>query len=311
MRTAFILVSIACLLIGLSIGLIARGERLDDLPQRTVEIARGGNPGDASAARSTPKSPVTTEPITYGGGSVSIAGISIQRELAHGTEYGASLPFFGTQAVTRVALEMDLAKHPEGADLRIVSMVPESSTVSRFVDDLDTELTLEDSFGSLYEMNTNLSEDGLGLAVFVGSAVKTHPRASRLIVEGSLALLCASEKGTITSDSAPLAVGSNLSVEGYEFELTSSGASDWEEGKWNFELKTTDSLDSVISWSLVTEDGEVIELGESMTWSSGDTINKTLTAPKEFAAGALQLEIWSDGQVLQVPYSLSSGIGMR
>ncbi|MFT5464462.1 MAG: hypothetical protein ACI8QS_003359, partial [Planctomycetota bacterium] len=143
MRTAFILVSIACLLIGLSIGLIARGERLDDLPQRTVEIARGGNPGDASAARSTPKSPVTTEPITYGGGSVSIAGISIQRELAHGTEYGASLPFFGTQAVTRVALEMDLAKHPEGADLRIVSMVPESSTVSRFVDDLDTELTLE------------------------------------------------------------------------------------------------------------------------------------------------------------------------
>ncbi len=311
MRTAFVLVSVACLLIGLSIGLIARGERLDDLPQRTVEIARGGQPGDASAARSEPKLPTTPEPRTYGGGAISIAGVSAQRELAHGNEYGASLPFFGTQAMTRVALEMDLTKHAEGAGLRIVSMVSESSTVSRFFDDFDTELTLEDSFGSPYEMNTNLPEDGLGLTVFVGSAVKTHPRASRLIVEGSLALLCASEKGTISSDQVSLVVGSTFSVEGYEFELTSSGANEWEEGMWNIELQTTGSLDSVISWSLVTEDGEVIELSESMTWSSGDTISKTLTAPMEYATGSLQLEVWSDGRVLQVPYSLSSGLGMR
>ena len=312
MRLIYIPVAIAALLLGLAIGLISRGERVEDLPQRATQLVEPMPDSSAAASHApNPNSTAVNRPTTFTPGAVKVAGLMVHRTLAREGDNGEELAFFGTFAKTRVALELDLARVPGAGQRHIVSLLPDSSVITRFVDDRGTDLAAEPSQNDLLEMLPRVSADGLGLQTVVASKIAPHPNATRVIVEGTLDLLCASDK--TSADSAPVAleVGSTLSVGPLSFEVVSTGSSDWDPDKWNLELKTTDPLQSVISWSLVDESGAVIPLSESMTWSMNGTVQKTLVAPSPLAKASLRLELWTDGETISVPFSVSAGVGLQ
>ena len=310
MRLSFVFICFAALFAGVTIGLVAKGESVDDAPRLATEIVGGRQ--DASAASSTATTTTTPAfPQAAQTDPVQVAGLMIHRTLQREGEHGEELAFFGTFHHTRVALELDLAKVADVGSRRIVSLLSDESTVTRFADDRGTDLKGDVDADDLYEMMPRTSKDALGLQTVVGSKTVPHPQATRVVVEGTLAVLAATETKTIASGLGPIEPGATLSLDGYTFEVVKTGPSDWDPDQWSIELKTSDSLRDVVQWSLVDADGTSIDLEESMTWQMNTTTQKTLLAPKKVEEGSLRIEAWADSEVLSIPYATSASVGLH
>lgn len=310
MRNASLLVALSGLVVGSVAGYFARAECCVE-----PEPTRSALPvGAAQTDRSAPSVKVakgSTE-RRANDGPVEVAGLLVQRTLRRASEFGDVPAFFGTSESMRLALELDLSRVPAARGKKIVDLLVDRSTLTRFADDLDTDLTSESEFGGgPYEHSPNVSADGLGLCATIATNGRPHENASSIVAEGELAVLCASERATRTSASARLVEGAKLEVQPYSFVVTSVGPSDFDPNEWCLDLTTTDALDAVIEWALVTETGEVVALRESMTWTMNDRVQKTLVAPRAIEQAALRLELWADSAEILVPYRVEASLGLR
>jgi hypothetical protein len=153
-----------------------------------------------------------------------------------------------------------------------------------------------------------IAEDGRSLVFILGSARSPHAQASRLEAKGSIAVLRASETSTREVD-VVFQDGASFDLGPFEFEITEVGMSEWSEN-WNFELSSKKDLASIVSYSLVTG-GEEKELRRSMSMNGMGTWTQTLEHEQPLETGTLRIEYWSDPATIELPFSVSAGLGLR
>jgi len=240
--------------------------------------------------------------------AVRVAGIQVQRPLARRSEFGGTSAFFDSDDNLRLALELDLSKVPMASQRQIVEFRAEGSELARFVDDRGTSLATKRAFGGPFELQSRVSEDGLGLLVtLLGN--NAPDRAARTIeAEGKLAVLCAGQRAAETSEPIALTQGHALRIGALELKVGKTGPSEFDPARWALELVTDDDLGSVLSWTLVSDDGTATPLDVSMTWRMNQRTSLTLLAPHAVQRAAVRVERWTDAEVLEVPFAVVTGI---
>ena len=240
--------------------------------------------------------------------AIRVAGVQVQRPLERPSAFGGTSPFFGTDDCVRIALELDLERVQGAADKRVIELRTDASELTRFVDDRGTNLATKRTFGGPFDMQSRISEDGLGLLVTVLGNNAPERTAKTLEAEGRLAVLCAGQRTTETSDELGLVQGTHLQIGPFALKVGETGASEFDASRWAIEFITDDDLSPVIAWSLVTDAGEVVPLDVSMTWRMNQRTSVTLLAPRALERAKVRLERWTDAEVQNVPFSVITGL---
>jgi len=248
------------------------------------------------------KASVRSEPEASG--PIQVAGLMVQRPLRAEVEYGESMPFMGSFARTRLALEL---VRPEGG---IVGLRHEACVLRRFADERGTSLLATDDQEDPIEMLFELAPDGCSLAFYLASKSCPSPGARRLEAEGEIEITVASETAVETSETVALVAGTSLEVGAYAFELGEVGASSWG-GGWSLEVLADRDLEGILSWSLVDESGREVELHPRMSWSGMGRWSQSLEADQPLERAALRLKYWSDARSERVPFRVSAELGMQ
>jgi hypothetical protein len=277
-------------------------------PMTTAASVAVTSPAPAAEVRVVPEPIGRREPAHP---AVRVAGLQLQRPLTRPSEFGGTSAFFGSDDRVRLALEFDLTQVAGAAGKQVVEFQSDASRLTRFVDDRGTALVGDRSFGGPFDMQSRISEDGRGLLVTVlGNGVPE--RGARTIeAEGMLAVLCAGTRAIETSEAVKLTLGSKFTVGGIPFEVGETGAAQFDASRWSLELATDADLGAVLSWALVTAEGEVVALDESMTWVMNGRTSKTLVAPRAFEQAALRIERWTDAATVEVPFRVTTGVTLE
>jgi hypothetical protein len=249
----------------------------------------------ASSAQSTP--------------GFRVAGLQVNSPVHTGAApasddaFGVELAFFGSFARTSVAVE--LARGAGG----IIGIDDERCRLARFSDDRGTDLAKKDAFPGPFEM-PRVSDDGRHLVFTVASETLPDPAATRLALGGVLALRVATEQETFVAEDVELVEGTRFTVGSFELEVTANGPSEWSDGH-SLTLSSRRDLTTIVSWSLVLDDGTELSLRPSMSMSGMGRWEQTLQLEREVARADLRIACWKDLQTLEVPFELSAGLGLK
>ena len=237
-------------------------------------------------------------------GMFEAVGVMVNAPIRDGENGFDDLAFAGSFARTRVAVRM---RFPEGG---LFELDRKSCSVSRFVDDRGTDLLGEDDMFGPIEMMPEIADDGSWVVFIIASPVLPAAGASRLDVAGTVAVRAATEREVVESRDVAFAEGSVVELGDYSLEVKSSGPSEWSDD-WTFTVKTRDDLSSVISWVAIDGDGNEHALQPTMSMRGMGTWEQTLSCDTPLDRVTLRVEAWADARRVEVPFEVSTGLGLR
>jgi len=238
-----------------------------------------------------------------------IAGIQVNSPVHTGADpasddtFGVQLAFFGTFARTSVAIE--LSRDAGG----IIGLEDGSCRLARFADDRGTNLVKKDAFPGPFELS-RVSDDGRHLVFSVASDALPDPVAARLSLAGKLALRVATAQETFTAEDVDLDEGARFGVGGFALEVRGNEPSEWGEG-YALTVASKRDLGTIVSWALVLDDGTEVELRPSMSMSGMGQWEQTLQLDREIEQAHFRITCWKDLQVVELPFEVSAGLGLR
>lgn len=236
--------------------------------------------------------------------TVRVAGLMINGPTRMGDGQNEELAFYGSFAKTRLALELH---YPKGG---LIDLQREGSTLASFSDDKGTNLLTEDDFGGPFEMLPRISDDSHDLLFVIGTKTLPNTTAAELRAQGSVRVMVADEKETHTSASLELVAGTSCEVGPFSFSLSSAGPSEWSEA-FSITLESKTDLGAIVRYALVDEAGKEIELRETMSMSGMGTWQQSLDCDAPIETAQLRVEFWKEPQVVDVPFEVRSGLGLR
>lgn len=266
-------------------------------PVAGIEEVRGPEAIEPKPTRSSATHAQSAEPSAF-----RVAGVLAQRKLDMPSQFGSRMPFPGSNAQVRLAIEYTSPTND------LIDWVHGECEITLFSDDRGTDLIdPDDAFGP-FEMMPTLSEDKDKLAFILQSSKAISPGAGTIRAEGSIVLRRASERGTHRSKPVYLEPDAHVVCGPFDMEVTQAGPSQWSDG-WEVTLQTGDDLGSVIAWSFVDEQGTRIELSPSSSISGMGTWAQSLTLPAEpETKGTLEMECWKDARSETVSFRVESGL---
>lgn len=237
--------------------------------------------------------------------SFRVAGLMVHSDVRPSMSGGEELAFFGTFSRTRLAVELVL---PEGG---LFDLDRGRSSLTTFADDLGTDLLdPSDPFGPI-EMSPRLGADGRSLVFVLGSDGSPAAEASRLRAEGTLVVRVSEAKATYETETIPLAVGQSFELGPLSFEITESEASQWNEGAWSTTVRTRQDPSAILSWSLVTPDGQTRVWREGFSMQGGGVWSRSLECDERVELGRIRIEAWKDPRARELPFSVEAGLGLH
>jgi len=281
-----------CVLVATGFALLRGGS--DPAPSTTASRPERAGLG-ATATNARGRTPVA---------QVEVVGLMVQRTLRAKPEFGEALPFMGTFAHTRLALEVSRGSGG------IVDLQRDACKLTAFADDRGTSLLPTELHDNPFEMMPAVAADGTSLAFVLASKKSPDGGASSIDVTGEIALLVASKKATETSAAVTLEPGAQLEVGPFTFEVEGAAASEWSDG-WALTLQTKSDTASILHWTLVDESEVETELRPTSSWNGMGTWSQTLECDVAVEDAALRLEYWFDAHVERVPFDVSAAVGLR
>jgi hypothetical protein len=231
-----------------------------------------------------------------------VVGVMVHVPTASSDDSFERLGFAGTFNRTRLAVQVH--HRPAG----LIDLVRDDCTLEWFRDDRGTDLVDPEEFFGPIEMMPSFTEDGSSFVFVVGSKRSPHPEASRIEARGTLVATRASETTTADAE-VSFAQGESFTVGPYTFEITETGESEWMEG-WTFQLTSKADTAAIVRYALVV-DGNETELQEAMSMSGGGIWHQSLVHESALERGTIRIEYWADTQRVELPFSVSSGLGLR
>jgi hypothetical protein len=89
-----------------------------------------------------------------------------------------------------------------------------------------------------------------------------------------------------------------------------NGPSEWGDG-YALTVASKRDLGTIVSWALVMDDGTEVPLVPSMSMSGMGHWEQTLQLEREIEQADLRITCWKDLQVVELPFELSTGLGLR
>lgn len=248
---------------------------------------------------------LTPPPKDEIGATCETIGLMVQTAIGPKENGFEPLPFMG---FTRTRLAVRLVLPSKG----IFDLNADRSKVDVFRDDRGTDMLARstDSFqSSPIEMSPTLAEDGGSVVFIVGSDKIPAGNASQLEMKGTVALHVATRKVEFRADDVQFQPGQVVELGPYHLEIVSSGPSDWDP-RWSLEVRSSVDLAPIIAWQVVAPDGEVVDMSPTMSMSGMGTWQQTVAGEKTLDHGSLVITAWADARTLEVPFALTTGVGL-
>jgi hypothetical protein len=236
--------------------------------------------------------------------TVRVAGLMINGPTRIGDSQNEELAFRGSFAKTRLALELH---YPKGG---LIDLQREGSTLVSFSDDKGTNLLTEDDFGGPFEMLPRISEDSRELLFVIGAKTLPNATAAQLRAQGSVRVMVADAKETHTSATLELVAGTPCEVGPFTFSVSSAGPSEWSEA-FSITLESKTDLSAIVRYALVDQDGNEIALQETMSMSGMGSWQQSLDCEKPVETAQLRIECWTEPEIVDVPFEVRTGLGLR
>ncbi len=233
-----------------------------------------------------------------------VTGLLVQHELSMQSQFGSRMPFAGSQAKVRLAIE-----YSHDAD-DLIDWVHGDCQVTSFQDDRGHDLLDHDDVFGPFEMMPNFSKDHRQLAFVLQSKTGLSTDASSVHAEGTLVLRRASERTTESSQPVYLETDSHVVCGPFDMEVAETGKSQWSDG-WEVTLETRSDLSGVIAWFFTGEDGERVEITPASSMSGMGYWSQSLTLPAApNGKGILEIEHWKEVREETVPFRVEAGLGL-
>jgi hypothetical protein len=216
----------------------------------------------------------------------------------------AQLAFLGAVSRTRLALEVSL---PSGG---IIDVDESASELAAFSDDRGTDLAAAEGFTGPFESMAEIAEDGRSAVVIVASEAMPAEGASRLEAKGTLVLTTASVQRTHVAERVELQPGASFVLGPHRFQVVEVGPQEWSE-QWSFTVETDSDVNAIVSWTVTDAEGREHEATPWMTMSTGDRTQQSLFCDEINGPATITVRAWDNARRVQVPFSVSSGLGLR
>jgi hypothetical protein len=253
---------------------------------------------------SAPPPPPPRPTRTAGEAQVRVVGAMINGPTRAQLGGQAQLAFLGSVSKTRLALEVSL---PAGG---IIDVDESASALAAFRDDRGTDLAAAEGFTGPFESMAEIAEDGRSAVVIVASEALPAEGASRLDAEGTLVLTTASVQKTHVAAQVELRPGVRFALGSHLFEVTEVGPQQWSE-QWSFTVATDSDANAIVSWTITDGEGREHEATPWMTMSTGERTEQSLSCDEILGPATITVRAWDNARRVQVPFSISSGLGLR
>ena len=214
------------------------------------------------------------------------------------------LAFQNSMAKTKLAF---VVENPGGG---IVGFARDESLLEMFADSTGQPLFDPDSAFSPFGFSERIIRDGKRLALELDGDAAPREGATHIRVKGELGVRIAHERQTVRSKPTRIAAGESFSAGPFELKVLRAEDSSWGEG-YDIELETNSNLRVVISYALVTGEGDRVELRPTSTMTFMDKTQITLEAPDEVKSGSFEFVAWKGAQVVQVPFDTRVRVGIE
>lgn len=267
-----------------------------------IDVGDGLPPAVAPAATGRSSSRVPND----SGITVKVAGLRIVDEPI---DEDQSMRAFNWFAGTTISL---LVQRPEGG---MIAVDADATELKRVADDLGTDLLAgEDDFsrngvGSFSTFN----DDGTAVLLEINATRRPRAGAKSVRVVGTLAMMCASKKKTVTHSNVPLTEGAEIELGDVTFTIEDIGKPDWGDAVVELTIATSQDLGALNDITFYDSDGELIEsrvIGTS-SWSGRDGGENrwTLTLDKKSDPMRVDGTFWLDMNTVRVPLDLDVSVG--
>ena len=253
---------------------------------------------------SAPPPPPPRPTRTAGEAQVRVVGAMINGPTRAQLGGQAQLAFLGSVSKTRLALEVSL---PAGG---IIDVDESASVLAAFRDDRGTDLAAAEGFTGPFESMAEIAEDGRSAVVIVASEALPAEGSSRLDAEGTLVLTTASVQKTHVAALVELRPGVRFALGSHLFEVTEVGPQQWSE-QWSFTVATDSDANAIVSWTITDGEGREHEATPWMTMSTGERTEQSLSCDEILGPATITVRAWDNARRVQVPFSISSGLGLR
>ena len=214
------------------------------------------------------------------------------------------LAFQNSMAKTKLAF---VVENPEGG---IVGFARDESSLETFADSTGQPLVNPDSAFSPFGFSERIIDDGARLALELDGDTAPSEGATHIRVKGDLGVRIAHDKETVKSKPARFAAGESFTAGSFEMNVLRAEDSSWGEG-YDIELETSSNLRVVISYAVITSQGDRIALRPTSTMTFMDKTQITLEAPDEIESGTFEIVAWKGAQVVQVPFDARVRVGIE
>ncbi|MEM6675252.1 MAG: hypothetical protein AAF726_20560 [Planctomycetota bacterium] len=235
---------------------------------------------------------------------VRLAGVMVNHAIDREGEEMPELAFQGTFARTKVALIVD---NPAGG---IIGVDRGASSVDAFTDDTGTSLVDPDNPFGPFGFGERIVKDGARVALELESQIAPSHEARSITASGTIHLRTAHEKRTETSKTGLFKKGEVFQCGNRTFEVVDEGPSGWSSG-YEIEVQTNEDIEAIVRWWIVEPDGQEIALEPMSTMTFGKTSRVPLVASQWLATGRIGVEAWHDATTVEVPFEVTTSVGMR
>ena len=267
-----------------------------------IDVGDGPSPGAPGAAPGRPSSRVPND----SGMTVKVAGLRIVDEPIDDDQ---SMRAFNWFAGTMSSL---LVQRPEGG---LIAVDSDATELKGVTDDLGTDLLAgEDDYGrNGFSSSGTFNEDDTAALIEINASHRPRAGAKSIRIAGTLAMMCASKKKTVTQSGVPLAEGAEIKLGDVTFTIEDIGKPDWGDAVVEFTIATSQDLDALSDVAFYDSDGDLIEsrvIGTS-SWSGldGGESRQTLTLDKKSDPMRVDGTFWLDMKTVKVPLDLDVSVG--
>lgn len=231
-------------------------------------------------------------------------GLMVQLPAPDSDESFPQMAFMGTFSNTRVAVAMD---YPEGG---MIELLREQCTIESFRDDQGGDLLGDPGAFGPIEMMPDLNAAGTRLVFTVGTSQLPRPNATRFDLKGKVAVRVAEDTVDWDASKVQFREGQAVSAGPYEFKITRAGKSEWSDS-WSIDIESKEEMGAVIDYAIVDAKGSVHKLSRTMSMGGFGSWTYTLECETQVDAGTFRLHAWKDPKAIEVPFSVSAGLGLR
>lgn len=194
----------------------------------------------------------------------------------------------------------------EGVEVSLVLQLEGKSIIA--FDDKKSKIAIhygDKNLGGKFRGFEKYSKDRLNMRIEARTKALPSGEGSDFKLTGSMAVTVASKSETKSLEAQKLKQGDKLTIkEGFDFEVSNIGKPKYGKDELEITLKWKRDISQLAAVKFYNKEGELIE-SRSKGWSKSSKVtSKTYSLKKKFDEMRIEMDFWTDAEILSVPIDL-------